>query len=114
MRIPSEALLNHPRTEKKSHFLANIRKNNTSGKNAVCMARKRLVTVEEAILMHLLDYARYSSEDTVPMELAQAGISQALGVRRSHVSMSLDSAKSKGMVEEHIARVKGESRRRKA
>lgn len=77
------------------------------------MARKRLVTVEEAILLHLLDYSRYGPEDTVPMELAQAGISRGLGVRRSHVSMSLDTAKTKSVVEEHLARVKGENRRRK-
>ena len=77
------------------------------------MARKRLITVEEAILLHLLDNSRYSPEDTAPMDLAQAGISRALGVRRSHISMSLDVAKSKDNVEEHLARVKGESRRRK-
>ena len=77
------------------------------------MARKRLVTVEEAILLHLLDHSRHSPDDSVPIELAQAGIALALGVRRSHVSMSLDSAKSRGTVEEHLARVKGESRRRK-
>ncbi len=77
------------------------------------MARKRLVTVEEAILLHLHDYSRYGPEDTVPMELAQAGISRSLGVRRSHVSISLDAAKTREVVEEHLARVKGESRRRK-
>ncbi len=77
------------------------------------MARKRIVTVEESILLHLLDYSRYGSDDTVPMELAQAGMSRSLGVRRSHVSMSLDSAKSRENVEEHLARVKGENRRRK-
>ena len=69
--------------------------------------------MEEAILLHLLDYSRYEPEDTVPMELAQAGISRSLGVRRSHVSISLDAAKTKNAVEEHLARVKGERRRRK-
>ena len=69
------------------------------------MARKRLVTVEEAILLHLFDYSRYIPEDTVPMELAQAGISRSLGVRRSHVSISLDAAKTREFVEEDLARV---------
>ena len=77
------------------------------------MARKRLVTVEEAILLHLHDYSRYGPDDTVPMELAQAGISQSLGVRRSHVSISLDTAKTREVVKEYLARVKGENRRRK-
>ena len=88
-------------------------KNKTPGRIIGCMARKRLVTVEEAILLHLLDYSRYGSDDTVPMELAQAGISRSLGVRRSHVSISLDTAKTREFVEEHLARVKGENRRRK-
>jgi len=77
------------------------------------MARKRLVTVEEAILLHLLNYSRYSVEDTVPIELAQAGMAAAMGVRRSHISMSLDSAKNRETIEKHLARVKGEKRRRK-
>ena len=77
------------------------------------MARKRLITVEEAILVHLLGYRRYFGEGTVPIEMSQAGISQAIGIRRSHVSSSLDTAKEKGNVDERLAHVKGEARRRK-
>lgn len=78
------------------------------------MARRRLITVEEAILLHLSEFKRYFGEDTVPLEMTQAGISLSIGVRRSHVSSSLDSAKEKGNVEEKLAHVKGESRRRKS
>ncbi len=77
------------------------------------MARKRLITVEEAILVHLLGYRRYFGEGTVPIEMSQAGISQAIGIRRSHVSSSLDTAKEKGNVDEGLAHVRGEARRRK-
>ena len=77
------------------------------------MAKKRPVTVEEAILVHLLDYKRYFKEDTVPMKMTQAGISRALGVRRSHISTSLDNAKQKETIEESMAHIKGETRRRK-
>jgi len=77
------------------------------------MARRRLVTVEEAILIHLLDYKRYFGEGTVPIEMTQAGISRSIGVRRSHISSSLDVAKGKGLVDERLAHVKGEARRRK-
>jgi tetratricopeptide (TPR) repeat protein/DNA-binding MarR family transcriptional regulator len=77
------------------------------------MARKRLLTVEDAILLQLLEYARCSPEDSVPMELTQAGISRSLGVRRSHISISLDAALGRGTVEEHLSRVRGEKRRRK-
>ena len=77
------------------------------------MARKRLLTVEEAILLHLLDNIRYMPEDDVPLTITQAGISRALGVRRSHISTSLDFAKNRGTVEEHLSRVRGEKRKRK-
>ncbi len=77
------------------------------------MAKKRLATVEEAILVHLLGYKRFFDEQTVPLEMTQAGISRAIGVRRSHVSSSLDSAKGKGKVEEELAHIKGQGRRRK-
>ncbi|MDO9537909.1 MAG: tetratricopeptide repeat protein [Thermoplasmata archaeon] len=77
------------------------------------MARKRLLTAEEAVLLHLLDYSRYSEGDAVPIDITQAGISSVIGVRRSHVSISLDAAKARETVEEHLSRVKGEKRKRK-
>lgn len=69
--------------------------------------------MEEAIVLHLLEYKRHFGEDTVPIGMTQAGISRAIGVRRSHVSSSLDNAKQRGTVEEVQAHVRGESRRRK-
>jgi tetratricopeptide (TPR) repeat protein len=77
------------------------------------MARKRLLTVEGAILLHLLEYSKYAPEDTLPLGMTQAGISLTLGVRRSHVAQSLDVAIGQGKVEEHLSRVKGEKRKRK-
>lgn len=77
------------------------------------MARKRLVTVEEAVLIHLLAYRRFSQEETVPSELSQGGIARSIGVRRSHTSSALETSKHKGLIEENLARVKGEPRRRK-
>lgn len=73
-----------------------------------------MITVEEAILVHLLEYRRHFVEEAVPLEMTQAGISRAIGVRRSHVSSSLDSTKVKGHVEEVLAHIKGEARRRKS
>ncbi len=81
--------------------------------DSLSMAKKRLATVEEAILVHLLGYKRFFDEQTVPLEMTQAGISHVIGVRRSHISSSLDSAKGKGNVEEGLAHIKGQARRRK-
>ena len=82
-------------------------------RNRESMARKRLLTVEDAVLIHLLDYIKFSPEDSVPLELTQAGISRAIGIRRSHISISLDSALGKGLVDENLSRVRGEKRKRK-
>lgn len=68
----------------------------------------------EGILLHLLDFQRHIDEPEVPMEVTQAGISVKLGVRRSHISTSLDSAKSKGLAIEKTLHIRGEKRRRKS
>ena len=78
------------------------------------MKRKRLATVEEAILVYLKDFSRYREEVDVPLAITQMGISRDLGIRRSHVSISLDSARQKDLIEERTLHIKGETRRRKS
>ncbi len=78
------------------------------------MKRKRLATVEEAILVYLKDYSRYREEADVPLSVSQMGISRSLGIRRSHISTSLDSAKKRDFIEEKKCHVKGETRKRKS
>ncbi len=78
------------------------------------MKRKRLATVEEAILVYLIGFSKYREEEDVPLSVSQIGISRSLSIRRSHISTSLDSAKKRGFVEEKKCRVKGEPRKRKS
>ncbi len=78
------------------------------------MKRKRLATVEEAILVYLKDFTRYREEIDVPLAITQMGISRDLGIRRSHVSISLDSARQKDLIEERTLHIIGEARRRKS
>ncbi len=78
------------------------------------MKRKRLATVEEAILVYLKGFTRYREEADVPLAITQMGISRDLGIRRSHISISLDSARQRGLIEERTLHIKGEARRRKS
>ncbi len=78
------------------------------------MPGKRLVTVEEAILLHLFEKRRHFEDEPMPMELTQAGISLALGIRRSHIASSLETAKEKELLDFRLAHIQDEKRRRKS
>src|SRR2546425_5137662 len=47
------------------------------------------VTVNQRILVHLLAYTNVSDRDSVPPAVTQQGIADAVGVRRSHVTLAL-------------------------
>lgn len=71
------------------------------------------ITVNDKILVHLLEYTRYNDRPEVPREITQQGISEIVGARRSHVSLALSTLKERSLVEEKTVRVTDEVRRRK-
>jgi len=71
------------------------------------------ITVNDRILVHLLEYTRYSDRPEVPREITQQGISEIVGTRRSHVSLALSTLRERSLVEERTVRVTDEVRRRK-
>ena len=56
--------------------------------------KKPNFTIEEKILLHLLDFLKYRNEIVVPQSITQLGISSAVGVNRKHIPRSLKSLKS--------------------
>ncbi len=72
-------------------------------------------TVKERILVHLLSYYRYVSEDRVPYDISQPGIANAVGVSRPHISQEMGKLMKKdpGVIRGDIRRVKGITRKRK-
>ena len=71
------------------------------------------ITVNQKILVHLVEYVRYQDRPEVPKEITQHGISEVVGARRSHISLALSTLRERGLVEERTVRVTDEVRRRK-
>lgn len=72
------------------------------------------VTMNQRVLVHLLGYVRAAELGAVPPGVTQQGIADALGVRRSHVTIALQALHRRSLVEDRIARVVGEVRKKKA
>jgi ATP/maltotriose-dependent transcriptional regulator MalT len=72
------------------------------------------LTIEDAIMLHLLDYTKFQGEFEVPYEITQPGIADAVGIRRSHAANVIKSLKDKVQVEERTAHVKNIPRKRKS
>lgn len=72
------------------------------------------VTVNQKILVHLLDYAWSADRGDAPHATTQSGIAEALRARRSHVTAALQALRERGLVEDRTTRVVGGARRKKA
>src|SRR3989337_953057 len=86
------------------------------------MARERMqssggafrVTVNDKVLVHLLDFANLRDAGEVPADITQPGIAEVVNARRSHVSAAIATLRGRGLLEEQLARVTDQVRRRKA
>ncbi len=72
------------------------------------------VTVNQKILVHLLDFARFADRYDAPPEVTQQGMADALRVRRSHVTLALQALGHRGLIVDRTMRIVGGSRRKKA
>ncbi|WP_455392958.1 tetratricopeptide repeat protein, partial [[Eubacterium] cellulosolvens] len=77
------------------------------------MTKKISLTVEEKILIHLIQYTNYYDQWEVPFDVTQEGIAGSIGIARCNVSRAMKKLTGKGFIEEKIAHVKGAERRRK-
>jgi len=72
------------------------------------------VTMNQKILVHLLDYAWTADRQDAPSATTQLGIATTLRARRSHVTLSLAALRERGLVEDRTTRIVGGRRRKKA
>jgi DNA-binding MarR family transcriptional regulator len=77
------------------------------------MNSKIHITVEERLLLHLLDYSKYEDAYDVPISLSQEGIAKAINIRRNDVSRTIKNIINKGWVDVRLGHVEGVGRRRK-
>jgi DNA-binding MarR family transcriptional regulator len=72
------------------------------------------VTLNQKVLVHLLPLARYADRRDAPVSITQQGIADFLRVRRSHVTLALQSLTNHGLVRYDTMRIAGSTRRKKA
>ncbi len=77
------------------------------------MTKRISLTVEEKILIHLIQYMRFYDQWEVPFDVTQEGIAGSIGIARCNVSRAMKKLIEKDSIEEKIAHVKGAERRRK-
>jgi hypothetical protein len=70
-------------------------------------------TVEERILLHLLDFTRYRNKIEAPLAITQEGISQCIRVERKHIPRSLKAMHEKNLIEERKIHVTNKPQRMK-
>jgi hypothetical protein len=75
--------------------------------------KKPHFTIEEKILLHLLDFIKYKNEIVVPQSITQKGISSAIGINRKHIPRSLKSLIDKGYIFEKTLHVQDKPQRLK-
>lgn len=75
--------------------------------------REKKLTVRDRIIIHLAGYSRFAEEFECPGEMAQAGISAAIGKSRAHTALELNRMKDALLVVERLAHVKGAKSKRK-
>jgi tellurite resistance protein len=70
-------------------------------------------TVEERILLHLLNFTSFRDKIEVPQAITQQGISQCIRVKRKHLPRSLKSMIEKTLLMERTTHVKDKTQRMK-
>ncbi len=77
------------------------------------MTKRISLTVEEKILIHLMQFLKYYDQWEVPFDMTQEGVAGSIGIARCNVSRAMKKLTEKRYIEEKIAHVKGAERRRK-
>lgn len=72
------------------------------------------LTVQDRIVLHLMDYQNFSDKYEVPAQVTQRGIGEAIEIAWSNVPRAMKKLVSDGIVEEKSARIKGDKRKKKA
>jgi tetratricopeptide (TPR) repeat protein len=73
-----------------------------------------VLSVQDRITLHLMDYQNFSDKYEVPHQVTQKGIGEAIEIAWSNVPRAMKKLVVDGVVEEKSARIKGDKRKKKA
>ena len=71
------------------------------------------LTVQNKILVHLMDYRTNREDFEVPFQVTQSGISEAVNIQQKHLPRALKKLKNENFLEEKMMHVKGVKQKRK-
>lgn len=77
-------------------------------------ATKHHLTVNEKILLHLLESHRSQNLREAPISITQKGIAENVNIRWNHVPRAMHSLKKQGYITEDMSHIEGKTRRQKA
>ena len=77
------------------------------------MARKISLTVDERVILHLLEFVPYEEDFESPEGSTQAGIASAIGIQRKHIPRAMKKLLSSELVSEKVSHVKNSKQRKK-
>ena len=75
---------------------------------------KLRLTINEKILLHLLENHRAQGEREAPLSITQRGIADSVGIRWNHVPRAVNKLKKLDYVYERLSHIEGKTRRQKA
>ena len=70
-------------------------------------------TIEDRILLHLLDYTKYRDDVEVPQNITQQGISDGVGIKKKHIPRAMKTMGEKDLISGRTAHVTGKTQRMK-
>ncbi len=73
-----------------------------------------VVSLNERLMLHLLEMERYRDEADVPLGASQEGMAQRLGVQVHNISRAMSSLQEEGIVSDRLAHIRGAPKRRRA
>lgn len=72
------------------------------------------LTINDKILLHLLNFLQSKSKREAPFPITQKGIAEGVGIRWNHVPRAMGKLKKMGYISEEISHIEGKTRRQKA
>ncbi|MDG6225203.1 MAG: hypothetical protein QCI82_06790 [Candidatus Thermoplasmatota archaeon] len=77
------------------------------------MGKKISLTVDERVILHLMEYSLYEEDYEAPEGMTQAGIASGISVARKHIPRAVNKLMSEGLVASRVSHVKGSKQRKK-
>jgi DNA-binding MarR family transcriptional regulator len=77
------------------------------------MGKRISLTVDERVILHLLEFSLHEEDFEAPEGTTQAGIALGIGIARKHVPRAVNKLINEGLVATRVSHVKGAKQRKK-